>query len=186
MEIEVKARLKDEQQVVEKLTQLGCAFSDVNTQDDMVWAERAGTLEEFLGNSVFLRIRIQNGDKVVLTAKKSKTKSGDGSLIKREHEVVVDSAEEARGILEMLGLKEVVRVVKRRRTAKYKEYEICIDEIENLGAFIEVEKIGGEEDAEHIQKEMTEFLGSMGISPEDKVSKGYDILMLEKHGFSGY
>ena len=176
----MKARLKDEKQVLEKLTQLGCVFSEVKTQDDMVWAERAATLEEFLGNSVFLRIRIQNGSKVVLTAKKSKTKSGDGSLIKREHEVVVDSAEEARGILDMLGLTEVVRVVKKRRTTKYKEYEICVDEIENLGAFIEVERISGEEDAERIQQEMTDFLLSLGVSPEDKVSKGYDILMLEK------
>ena len=80
----------------------------------------------------------------------------------------------------MLGLTEVVRVVKKRRTTKYKEYEICVDEIENLGAFIEVERISGEEDAERIQQEMTDFLLSLGVSPEDKVSKGYDILMLEK------
>ena len=180
MEIEVKARLKDKEGVMAKLISLGCEFSPVKTQDDMVWTEKTGTLDEFLSNRVFLRIRIQNGEKVIMTAKKPKELSGDGALVKREHEVVVDSAEEARDILDMLGLKEAVRVVKKRQTCAYKEFEICVDEIENLGSFIEMEKIAEKEEAESIQKEMFAFLLSLGISSEDQVKKGYDILMLEK------
>lgn len=181
MEIEVKARLKDKDAIMKKLATLGCEFSPVKTQDDMVWVEKTGTLNEFLSNKVFLRIRIQNGEKVIMTAKKPKALSGDGALVKREHEVVVHSAEEARGILDMLGLKEAVRVVKKRQTCGYKEFEICVDEIENLGSFIEMEKIAEQEDAEAIQKEMFDFLGTLGILPEDQVKKGYDILMLEKN-----
>ena len=184
MEIEVKARLADREAVMAKLVALGCAFSEPKTQDDMVWTEKSGSLEEFLSSPVFMRIRVQNGTKVILTAKKPKQLTGAGSLVKREHEVVVDSAEEARSILEMLGLKEVVRVVKKRQTCGYDGYEICIDEIEGLGSFIELEKMGKKEDAEHIQGEMFEFLASLGVSTEDHVYKGYDILMLEKQGAS--
>lgn len=181
MEIEVKARLKDKNAVMEKLRALGCEFSSVKTQDDMVWVEKTGNLETFLSNKVFLRIRIQNNEKVIMTAKKPKDPNNAG-LVKREHEVVVDSAEEARGVLSLMGLQEAVRAVKKRQTAKYKEFEICIDEVDNLGSFIEVEKIADEAEADRAQKEMWELLESLGISPDDQVKKGYDILMLEKQG----
>jgi predicted adenylyl cyclase CyaB len=117
MEIEVKAMLRNKKAVVEKLTALGCEFSEVKTQDDMVWVEKTGSLEDFLSNKVFLRIRIQNEGKVIMTAKSPKGKSGNESLVKREHEVVVDSANEARNILALMDLQEAVRVVKRRQTA---------------------------------------------------------------------
>ena len=181
MEIEVKARLSDKKGVTERLTALGCSFSEPKTQDDMVWVAQVGTLETFLSNDSFFRVRVQNGSKVILTAKKPKAKTGHASLVKHEYEVVVDSAQEVRGILKLMGLAEAVRVVKVRRTAKYKEYEICIDEIENLGDFIEMEKLGEEESAQNVQKEMLEFLATLGISSEDVVKKGYDILMLEKN-----
>jgi adenylate cyclase class 2 len=180
MEIEIKARLKDKAAIMKKLAALGCKFSEVKIQDDMVWVEKAGSLEDFHSNKVFLRIRIQNGEKVILTAKSPKAKQGDESLVKREHEIVVSSADEARNILSMLGLQEAVRVVKQRQTAKYEGYEICIDEIEDLGSFIELEKIAEGKDAARIQKKMFEFLETLGISPEDQIKKGYDVLMLER------
>lgn len=184
MEIEIKAKLRDAEAVAEKLRVLGCVFSEPKTQDDMVWVQNVGPLEVFLANPVFLRIRVQNGEKVILTAKKSKSNlAGEaGNLVKREHEVVVDSAEEARGILEMLGLQEAVRTIKTRRTAQYKDYEICLDDVEDLGSFIELEKMGEEADAPRIQKEMMKFLATLDVSEGDLVHKGYDILMLEKSG----
>ena len=151
MEIEVKARLKDKDGVMERLRSLGCEFSPVKTQDDMVWTEKTGAMEEFLSNKVFLRIRIQNGEKVIFTAKRPMRKDR-GELVKQEHEVVVSSAEEMRAILSMLGYTEAVRAIKKRQTGAYGGYEICIDEVEGLGSFIELEKMDGNEEADHIQK----------------------------------
>lgn len=184
MEIEIKAKLRDAEAVAEKLRVLGCVFSEPKTQDDMVWVENLGSLEVFLANKTFLRIRVQNSDKVILTAKKSKTDLANATganLVKREHEVVVDSAEEARGILEMLGLQEAVRVIKARQTTEHNGYEICLDDVEDLGSFIELEKMGEEADAPRIQKEMMNFLATLGVSEGDLVHKGYDILMLQKN-----
>ncbi len=180
MEIEVKAQIEDAEAFMQRLIDLGCSFSEPKTQDDMVWVENTGSLDIFLSNKVFLRIRVQNDAKIILTAKKSKSASGDGSLIKREHEVEVNSIDEARGILDMLGLKEAVRVKKVRRTAHFNDIEICIDEVEHLGTFVELERIGEANDAERIQKEITAFLETLGVAGSSRVTKGYDILMLEK------
>jgi len=179
MEIEVKAKLRNREEVVKKLIELKCEFSPVKTQDDIVWVEKTGSLEDFLSNKVFLRIRIQNDGKVILTAKSPKAKSGNESLVKREHEVVVSSADETRNILSMLGLQEAVRVIKKRQTTHCNDYEICLDDVEGLGSFIELEKIANETNAAQIQQEMMSFLQSLGIAPEDQVKKGYDILMIE-------
>ena len=180
MEIEVKAKLRDKDFVVRKLTELGCGFSDVKTQDDMVWVEKTGSLDDYLSNEVFLRIRIENGGKIILTAKSPKGKSGNDSLVKHEYEVQVDSAEEARNILALMGFQEAVRVKKNRQTTHYNGYEICLDSVEGLGSFIELEKMSDVGSAASIQEEMMAFLKPLGIAPEDQVKKGYDILMLER------
>jgi hypothetical protein len=56
--------------------------------------------------------------------------------------------------LNLLNFKEVVRVVKKRKKTHYKDYEICLDEIENLGTFIEIEKIGNENIEAFIKREL--------------------------------
>lgn len=179
LEIETKARLVEREAVMQKLESLGCVLGEPKTQDDTVFAAKTATLEEFLSNDVFLRIRIQDGQKVVLTAKKPVRKSAE-VLVKHEHETVVESAEQTRAILELMGLVPVVRTVKVRRTGHVGTYEVCIDDIEGLGSFIELEVMGDAENAERVQAEMGEFLASLGINASERVTKGYDILMLEQ------
>lgn len=183
MEIEVKARLRDRDAAVQKLSALGCKFSEAKVQDDMVWVEKAGSFEEYYANKFYLRIRVQDGKdgkKVFMTAKRPKGNFGNESLVKREHEVVIDSAEEGRNMLDLMGLQEAVHTKKSRRTATCNGYEICIDEVDGLGSFVELEKMADEGAAAEIQIEMMAFLAALGIRPEDQVKKGYDILMLEK------
>ncbi len=179
MEIEVKAKVLDMPNLKGKLEALGCVFTEPVTQDDAVFARKTGSLETFLSNDVFLRIRVQNNGRIILTAKRPINKSAE-TLVKDEHEVVVDSADEAKRILELAGFVEALRLKKTRQTAHYKEYEICLDEVEGLGTFIELEKMAEESAAAEIQRSMFLFLESLGVSPGDQVKKGYDILLLEK------
>ena len=179
MEIEVKARLDNAEKIEEKLATLDCKLSDPVSQDDAIWVEKTGSLDTFFANKVFLRIRIENEETVLLTAKKSKEKTGDGSLVKREHEVRVDSSEEARGILDMLGLKESLRVRKTRKAGQCRGLKVCIDHVEGLGSFIELEKNGSEQESGKIQKEMLDFLEELDIPSKNRVTKGYDVLLLE-------
>ncbi len=179
MEIEVKAKVADLISLRGALEELGCTFFAPVVQDDTVFVRTVGTIEEYLCNSVFLRVRIQNDGTVLLTAKKATTQSAE-NLVKTEYEVVVNSADEVCSLLELAGFQRSVHVRKTRQKSHYGAYEICLDDIDGLGSFIELEQIAEEHAAENIQREMFAFLGSLGISPEDQVKKGYDILMLEK------
>lgn len=178
LEIETKARVRDREVLLEKLGSLGCVLSEPKTQDDTVYVRSIGDVATYLGNDIFMRIRIQDGARVILTAKRPITRSAD-QLVKHEYEVVTDSLDATKGMLELMGFFPAVRTHKVRRTGHAGRYEVCIDEIEGLGLFIELEEMGEEIDAPRIQSEMGEFLASLGVQPEDRVTRGYDVLMLE-------
>jgi adenylate cyclase class 2 len=79
-----------------------------------------------------------------------------------------------------MGYKEAVRINKTRVITHYNGCEICIDEVEGLGSFIEMEKLAKEGDSEKIQEELFEFFKRLGITNEDRVFWGYDTLMLSR------
>lgn len=181
LEIETKARISDKGGVVAQLISRGCTLSQPVVQDDTVYVRELGTLEKFLNNDSFARIRIQNDGVVLLTVKKPKDKSPD-VLVKHEAEVVVSSATEAERMLLLLGYHKSVHVHKIRRTGECEGFHVCIDSIEGLGDFIELEQMAQESEAEAIQTRMRSFLSSLRIPSHDEVTKGYDILMIEKRG----
>ena len=95
-------------------------------------------------------------------------------------ESVVDNAKDVADMLERVGYSLGVRIKKTRRTAKYKDLELCIDEIDKLGSFIEAEKLARDNvDVDEIQSDLWDLLIQLGVSPSDRVHKGYDTLMHE-------
>jgi len=175
-EIEVKAILKDATQVVEKLTSFGCTLSEPIRQVDTVYTKIVGTVEEYLTNDHYLRIREKSDGRFIFTYKKPAVK---GVLTKVEHETEIKNAKELEQVLLLMGYQIANRVTKVRRTTQYKEFEICLDEVEKLGSFIEVEKMS-DADVTVVRNEVNVFLESLGVSLSDEVKKGYDILAIEK------
>ncbi len=77
-----------------------------------------------------------------------------------------------------MGYQIANKVTKSRRTANYGDFEICIDDVERLGHFIEVEKMS-DGDVDLVRKELNDFLVSIGVPTEDETHKGYDIMAIE-------
>lgn len=87
-------------------------------------------------------------------------------------------------IFELLKWKKVPVVDKKRIKTNLNDIEIVLDDVKDLGEFIEAEKIVKNEDHEDrkkIQGELFTFLETLGISKEDRVIDGkYDIMLYEK------
>lgn len=178
-EIEVKARLKDKEKVLSELKKSGCVLGDPVRQIDTVYTRVIGGLQEYLTNDHFVRIREKSDGRFIFTVKVPKALKEN--LVKQEHETEIKNALELEQSLFIMGYKISNKVIKIRYTAKLNDYEICIDEVEDLGSFIEVEKLAEHDSDEAvILKELQAFLFSLGISESDEVKKGYDILMIEK------
>ena len=179
-EIEIKALVRDRDEILSKLEDLGCAFTESVTQEDVVFAERVGSLEEFLTNSVFLRIR-EGTNGIVLTLKYNPDRQGEPDAMPVEHEIAVSSRSELEAMLQFLKYKPMVTVRKSRITAHYNAWEICIDDVDGLGTFIEVEQMAEhEEEIEPVREALLTFLRSLGIAEEDLLAKRCDIQMIER------
>lgn len=174
-EIEVKARLKNPDQVIQNLKNLGSELSEPIKQIDTVYTKIVGNVEKYLTNDHFLRIREKSDGKFIFTVKKPLSKD---VLTKLEHETEIKNAKELEAAIFLMGYQTANKVIKSRRTANYKEFEICLDEVEELGSFIEVEKMS-DQDPNIVRKEVNEFLISLGVYLEDEVNKGYDIMAIE-------
>jgi|SRR3989344_4877620 len=176
-EIEVKAKITNTESLYEKLASLGCQFGVSLTQEDVIFLPIGVKFSEIVKGTPVVRVRNSN-DIITLTLKKRVI--SENELIKLEKEVVVSDKQMAIEIVEHMGFHEVVRVEKTRTECEHEEMTICIDNIVGLGHFIEVEKLSENEKNEEIQDYLFNFLQSLGINSEDRVTKGYDTLIYEK------
>jgi len=176
-EVEVKAHLKDRKAVMEKLKGLGCRFGKELHQVDHIFIPDGIPFPPPLGTPV-LRVRKQ-GSIYFFTLKISQGNRTDSI----EREMEIPEGEKMIEILKLLKLKETVVVDKKRIKTSFKDMEIVLDNVKDLGEFIEAEKIIKDENPEHrkkIQDELFLFLETLGVAKRDHVVGGkYDIMLSE-------
>ena len=89
---------------------------------------------------------------------------GQTKLVSDEYEFAVDDGNAARQMLAALGWQKIVTVDKVRLESKTKDYTICIDEVAELGLFIELEVLTEDSaDVKNIQQQMRNFLKNLNI-----------------------
>lgn len=180
-EIEVKASLADKEAFIEALCAFGCELGDEVTQDDTVYVRTTGSLDEYLSNADFLRLRVQNDGCTLFTIKHHRSRITNLDSAPLEHELEVSSRDTMEKILLLMGYKEAVRIKKIRRKTQYEKWEICVDEVEGLGSFVEIEELlEVNEGVQEVQKRMKAFLAKLGVDVENLLKHRYDVLILQK------
>lgn len=181
-EVEVKARLKDRESIINKLISMGCSFGEELHQIDHIFIPRESEFPPAYDVPV-LRVRKQN-DKHLLTLKLSQSNRQDCI----EHELEISDGDKMLEIMNLINYKKVPIVNKKRIKTNYDGMEIVLDIVENLGDFIEVERIVDEDDfqiRQKIQEELLDFLTNLGVLKEDHLAGSkYDIMLYEKYGIN--
>lgn len=176
-EIEIKAEVKDRESLLAAIKKRGITLSDPLKQHDVVYI-RSGVAAGTLG-SIGLRIRTENDTKKIFTLKKLQA----GGLDKIEHETEIANAQELEAIIKLLGFELYSDLTKCRQKAAFDGIEICVDDVENLGVFIEAEKlIENDGDDSRVVDDLWAVMESFGVSRADEVFDGYDVLMNKKLG----
>lgn len=128
-------------------------FIEEKMEEDIYFSS---PIRNFKETDEALRVRYSN-DKIILTYKGPKLDKVSKS--REEYEAFV--SREIEQILQKLGYNELLRVKKKRKVYKYKEYIISIDEVEDLGEYLEVE------------------LKSNNLQDVEKIENLFDLLFLE-------
>lgn len=97
-----------------------------------------------------------------------------------EYETELENLDQARKILSVLNFNSIVKVNKIRKIWKYKDYEIAIDSVKNLGNFVEIEYIGKSKNTnfKEITREMINFLKKLDCGKIKRNYVGYPFQLL--------
>ena len=94
------------------------------------------------------------------------------------HDKGITNLEDAESILQSFGLFNFATISKRREIYTKPGVELCIDNVKDLGKFIEIESVNKE-----LSKQYQEWADSKGIKP---IPVGYVELYLRIHDFPTY
>ena len=177
IDLEIKVSLsKKEYFDLTKLLDDKGKFIKVSTQKDTYYEP---THRKFIENmdyiSEWLRIG-QRGNETILNYK-----NWYDNLYCDEYEVKIDSKENMEKIFEKLGIKELIKVNKTRKIYMYQgKYEIGLDEVENLGYFIEIENKKYEKPILEEYDELISTASNLNINLNNITKKGYPHILLEE------
>lgn len=172
-EIELKFKIKEYDKLLEKLQNLGCNIEEPIIQNDTIYIKDLENIESKEG-SIWLRVRKEN-DKVEMNYKKQSANISESQEIEFE----VGSYEKAKEFLEALGYQKWVVVNKKRCYSKYFHYNLCIDEVERLGHFIEIELLVEDNDVKDYMSDLYAIAKELGLEKEDVISSHYDTMIAE-------
>jgi len=178
-EIEVKIQISDEQlDMVKKWLHQNSTFCGEVQHEEYYLDNPTSPLtfispEGFKDAHYYLRVRKspEKGDSICL-----KKWYGDSSGKKThcdEWEIAVSNGSTALELLNQLGFTNATPIKKTRCIYRFDEFEVVIDNVENLGVFIEVELKQNVDDVHVGLQRIYELIKKMGIASCKKQERGY-------------
>ncbi|MFA5652086.1 MAG: class IV adenylate cyclase [Candidatus Paceibacterota bacterium] len=103
-------------------------------------------------------------------------------LYSDEYEIESSSFENTLEIFKKLGFKELIKIENTKSTFITDEYEIVLEDVKNLGLFMEVERhnVGPKENIVEVKKEIWNWIQKLGIKVGLELTMGKPELMLRK------
>lgn len=163
-EIEVKLKIndlsyKDLLKMLERYI-----ITEEKQQIDVIFLQKEQVGKPISSGSKVYRIRTTTKNGVIRHLFTLKVQT-DRPLVSNEYEFEISNPTTAKKVLLESGLVERVRVAKRRTEGRLANYNLCIDEVEKLGIFIELETFSNKK-PDTIQSEMINQLKTLDIEGE--------------------
>jgi len=175
IEIEVRSKIDDFSKIKDALNKIGAVFIDSEKQIDKIFgaSKFLDSEHKIIEGGIVARIR-EIKDKRTLELKEILREKGGIEL-----SCPVSSIKIAEKMLKKLDFEEAFTVSKLRESYSYKDFTICLDNVEQLGNFIEVEKIileDGKEEKDKARNECMEVLKVLSPNAEIENRKYGDLM----------
>ena len=177
IEVEVKAKIENFEDMEKKLKNLGAIKSKKEYQEDIYFNS---PIVDFAKSDEALRIRTtkENDTKNIFITYKG-PKLNSKSKTREEIEISIENDEKCSKIFENLGFKKVRTVKKNRQYYTYENFEISLDEIEGLDPYMEIEiTLDDGKDYNNAQKRIFELFSKLDI--EEGFERTSYLELLEK------
>lgn len=171
-EVEVKYQVRDNEALLVALKRRGIEFAPAVYQDDQAYAPHGWSYGDAKLGVSFARLRTI-GDQHTFTLKRP----AENALSCDEYETAVADREQMDQAILAMGFCPTVRIAKIRRTAVLDGLVLCVDKVEGLGTFLELERMVPDGmSGEAVQAEMAAFVTSLEVEVE-RTGETYDSLV---------
>ena len=163
IEVEVKAKIENFEDMKKKLEYLGAIKSKKEFQEDIYFNS---PIVDFAKSDEALRIRTtkeNNSTNIFITYKGPKIDSK--SKTREEIEIGIEDSAKCSKIFEHLGFIKVRAVKKDRQYYTYKNFEISLDDVEGLDPYMEIEiALEDGNDYTIAQEKIFELFSELGVT----------------------
>jgi adenylate cyclase class 2 len=171
-EVEVKYRVQDAGELLAALQAHGIELGAPVRQEDQAYAPCGWAYGDDRSGVPFARLRTVAGQHL-FTLKRP----AENVLSCEEFETTVADREQMHHAILAMGFRPTVEIVKVRRTATLGELVLCVDQLDGLGTFLELERMVPENVAgEEVQAELSRFVAALGVEAE-RAEQTYDSLV---------
>jgi len=186
IEIEIRVKIKDSNNTLS--TWLGDNATLVSKEDQKdIYLEPSKTSFLYTDNNgkqqadKWLRVRSTGQENSICYKLVHRDKVGD-FIYADEYETKIDNSKIMIDMFKCLNYRELCTVYKKRELWKYSNYYICIDNVRDLGDFVEIEIIESDKnmDIEEEKLKMTGFIKEISGSELNKIEGGYPWLLMQK------
>ncbi len=180
-EIEIKLPVEQLEGIKEKLLWMGFHKEATIREFDMYYNSEYHDVKK-LGEALRIRKSMDISSGRIQAQINFKGKKIDQvSMSRQEYETEVENPECMEQILIALGFSPVAGVEKTRCYMKRNEMTACLDQVDRLGNFLELEVIASEESQrEEYLYAMEQLLKELGLSMEDTVQASYLSMLMEE------
>lgn len=172
-EIETKYRVANPEELSVALTAAGVELGEPVFQDDQAYAPAGWTPAMGRVGHTFVRLRGLDGGVYVFTTKTPLSNAMECV----EYETTVTDREQMHGAILAMGFEPTVRIVKHRRAGRAGRVGVCVDLVEGLGVFLELELVVDDDrDALVVQAELDAWARGLEVGLE-RTAHTYDALV---------
>ena len=127
-----------------------------------------------------LRLRSKNNE-YSITYKDDVFENGKW-LYSNEYETKVENINIVREIFSKLGLKKFIEIDNKKETYTYNDYEIVIEDVKDLGVFMEVEYCTERDvDVKEVKMKIQDFIDNLKINVSSELNMGKPEMYMRKH-----
>lgn len=183
VEVEIKIPLsKKEFLRIKKLLEKSAKFIRTSNQKDTYFTPIHRSFLKVRYPYEWLSVRERSG-KVILNYKHWYPAGAKFTEYADEYETEVKDSAQIEKILKAVRFTKAVMVEKKRLVYEFKgKFEIALDEVKNLGFFIEIESLKDLGGPQKTHKAILEFAHTLGLYQTKTVPGGYAAQLLRKKG----
>lgn len=183
IEVEIKTKVsKDKFQQIEKVLKKKAKFIKSSHHIDNYYSPVHNSFLKPKYPYEWLSIRDRSG-KTILNYKHWYPEGVKDTTHCDEYETEVTDKNQLEKILNVINVKKLVSVDKKRSTYIYnKDIEVAMDEVKSLGYFIEAESLDNKDGVDKTYKRLEDFLKVLGVKKLIKIPGGYAAELMRKKG----